>query len=384
MGIGLFYAVGSWLLVSPDALANSVLADSLSLDNLLWLGLPPFAAGVLLWVGHVYVRKLLGILPEADLGTYKRLLLLAQTVQLGLLLVLYTLTQGSVAMLLALGFPGLIAYWLGDTLWARWMNAVALAVVVLWLPFGYPTLLPLSGVGLLMQLLPVILLYGFALRMMSQLQLLARGRNDELTSIASTDTLTGLMNRRYFNLRLSSEISRARRYALPLSLVIVDIDNFKRINDTYGHSFGDRVLRELSQLLLANIRESDLLARFGGEELALILPNTKRLAAFDLLERLRQQVASRVFYAADDKVSITLSIGLTQFDSQRHSAVELIKEADMALYEAKNNGKNQVVMFGVHRPLTPAEAKQAAQSRMADTSPSQSEATPPLSPVVGD
>jgi diguanylate cyclase (GGDEF)-like protein len=192
------------------------------------------------------------------------------------------------------------------------------------------------------------------------------------------------MNRRYFNLRLSSEISRARRYALPLSLVIVDIDNFKRINDTYGHSFGDRVLRELSQLLLANIRESDLLARFGGEELALILPNTKRLAAFDLLERLRQQVASRVFYAADDKVSITLSIGLTQFDSQRHSAVELIKEADMALYEAKNNGKNQVVMFGVHRPLTPAEAKQAAQSRMADTSPSQSEATPPLSPVVGD
>jgi predicted signal transduction protein with EAL and GGDEF domain len=91
-----------------------------------------------------------------------------------------------------------------------------------------------------------------------------------------------------------------------------------------------------------------------------------------------------VFYAADDKVSITLSIGLTQFDSQRHSAVELIKEADMALYEAKNNGKNQVVMFGVHRPLTPAEAKQAAQSRMADTSPSQSEATPPLSPVVGD
>jgi diguanylate cyclase (GGDEF)-like protein len=167
-------------------------------------------------------------------------------------------------------------------------------------------------------------------------------------------------------------------------LVIVDIDNFKRINDTYGHSFGDRVLRELSQLLLANIRESDLLARFGGEELAMILPNTKRLAAFDLLERLRQQVASRVFYAADDKVSITLSIGVTQFDTQRHSAVELIKEADMALYEAKNNGKNQVVMFGVHRPLTPAEAKQAAQSRVSDKSPSPTEVAPPLTPVVGE
>jgi diguanylate cyclase (GGDEF)-like protein len=365
VGMGLFYALARWLLVSPAELLHaSLYAQELSLDNLLWLGLPPFTVGVLLWAGHQYIRQLINTLRDNDLAAFTRLLLVAQAIQLGLLLVLYTLTQGSVAVLLALGFPGLMAYWLGGAVWARWMNTIAMAVVVLWLPFGYPTLLPLNGLGLLLQVLPVMLLYGFALRMMSQQQLVTRGRNDELTSMASTDTLTGLMNRRYFNLRLSSELSRARRYGLPLSLVLIDIDNFKHVNDTYGHTFGDRVLRELSQFMMANIRESDLLARYGGEELALILPNTKRLAAYELLERLRQQVASRVFYAVEDKVSITLSIGLTQFDAQRHAAVELIQEADSALYEAKHHGKNQVVMYGVHRPLSPSEAKQMVQTRV--------------------
>ena len=165
---------------------------------------------------------------------------------------------------------------------------------------------------------------------------------DKLQSIATTDLLTGLTNRREFNSRLNIEIARARRYKTPLALALFDIDNFKRLNDLYGHQVGDRVLKELGKLLRDNTRESDIAARYGGEEFALILPETGEIEAYDLLERLRTLVSQTVFCLPDNPMTITLSIGVSQLDVTQYTSFEFVELADMALYEAKKNGKNQV------------------------------------------
>lgn len=166
---------------------------------------------------------------------------------------------------------------------------------------------------------------------------------DKLQSMAATDVLTGLTNRRQFNARLSQEISRARRHETPLTLVLFDLDNFKKINDVYGHPVGDRILKEISQLIQKNIRESDLSARYGGEEFALILPETREAEAYDLLERIRMIVAQTVFCLPENPLTITISIGLAQLELRKQTAFELVELADKALYEAKRLGKNQVV-----------------------------------------
>jgi diguanylate cyclase (GGDEF)-like protein len=170
---------------------------------------------------------------------------------------------------------------------------------------------------------------------------------DYLQSIATTDALTGLVNRRQFDTRIASEMARAKRHKKELSLALFDIDNFKRINDHYGHPVGDRILHELGQLIAQNIRESDIAARYGGEEFALILPETRRLEAYELLERLRRMVEQHVFCLPDTPLSISVSIGLTQFEIYKHTSMEFIDEADKALYEAKHLGKNRVVISGM-------------------------------------
>jgi diguanylate cyclase (GGDEF)-like protein len=170
---------------------------------------------------------------------------------------------------------------------------------------------------------------------------------DYLQSIATTDALTGLVNRRQFDTRIASEMARAKRHKKELSLALFDIDNFKRINDHYGHPVGDRILNELGQLIAQNIRESDIAARYGGEEFALILPETRRLEAYELLERLRRMVEQHVFCLPDTPLSISVSIGLTQFEIYKHTSMEFIDEADKALYEAKHLGKNRVVISGM-------------------------------------
>jgi diguanylate cyclase (GGDEF)-like protein len=159
-----------------------------------------------------------------------------------------------------------------------------------------------------------------------------------LERLTTTDPLTGIGNRRYYEQKLEDEILRANRYHHALSLIMFDIDFFKKVNDTYGHDAGDTVLKEYSALISSLIRNEDIFCRIGGEEFMLILPDTDLNASGIIAEKLRKAVAS-----FDSKVQITMSFGLVQYskDEKTHS---LYTRVDKALYEAKNLGRNRVVV----------------------------------------
>jgi len=154
---------------------------------------------------------------------------------------------------------------------------------------------------------------------------------------ASLDGLTGVYNFRYFSERLETEWSRAVRYEKPLSLIMVDIDYFKSINDNYGHLCGDRVLRDFSELLKQQIRETDVLARYGGEEFTIILPETHYQDAYNVAEKLRQVVSEHIFKAeeTDNDIKLTISLGIANYPSTAFSRGDLIYQVDQALYQAK-------------------------------------------------
>jgi len=164
------------------------------------------------------------------------------------------------------------------------------------------------------------------------------------------DPLIGIYNRRHLNLKLAEEIKRAHRYNFQLSMLLLDIDHFKNVNDTYGHYIGDLVLKGLGHLLLKNVRETDIVARYGGEEIAVIAPNTSVPAAADLAERLRQVVETSVMVPADEQedrqaVSISVSIGVAGLDQKIVDKQSLIERTDEALYRAKQKGRNRVVVY---------------------------------------
>ncbi|MFC1523696.1 HDOD domain-containing protein [Thermodesulfobacteriota bacterium] len=176
-----------------------------------------------------------------------------------------------------------------------------------------------------------------------------KNSNDKLQRLASTDELTGLFNRRHFMSMMKSEISRAVRYNRPLSFIIFDIDFFKKVNDTYGHPAGDRVLAEVSWRIGENIRNTEILARYGGEEFAIILPETSIKDAALLAERLRRSIERMEVTADQTRISnITISLGVTTFipDKGLKSEEEIIQAADKALYNAKNTGRNKVSIAG--------------------------------------
>lgn len=176
---------------------------------------------------------------------------------------------------------------------------------------------------------------------------LARKR-EELLALSRTDPLTSLSNRRYFEERLEEEFARARRYRSPLSLVMLDIDYFKRINDTFGHPFGDEVLRAVAQVTRARLREVDLLARYGGEELIALLPETSPADALIACERVREAIeALQLEYTSLDgnkrMVRCTASLGVASVPSPTlQTAEELLRAADECLYAAKGAGRNRV------------------------------------------
>src|SRR5919202_5931958 len=162
---------------------------------------------------------------------------------------------------------------------------------------------------------------------------------------ALVDTLTGLANRRHAQDALAIEISRAARFGDPLALVVVDVDTFKTVNDTHGHPFGDRVLRELAEVLRANLRDIDLPSRWGGDEFVLVLPGTDRDGAVAVAERIRVALSDRVVLTPEGAaVSTTASFGVAVYPDVASEA-ELLAAADAALYEAKRAGKNRVEAF---------------------------------------
>ena len=157
------------------------------------------------------------------------------------------------------------------------------------------------------------------------------------------DTLTSLFNRRYLMGRLQSEVARCHRHPeRPMSLVILDIDLFKPINDTYGHLAGDAVLRKLSALAAERVRDSDVIARIGGEEFAVILPDTNREGAVEMAEAIRKVVEADQFEIEDTTLKITLSAGIAQWDASMASISDLLRAADEQLYRAKETGRNKV------------------------------------------
>ena len=165
-----------------------------------------------------------------------------------------------------------------------------------------------------------------------------------------TDHLTGLFNRRYVERRLKEEWARAKRHGLPLSVLLLDLDHFKGINDTHGHAAGDLVLSEVGKLLLETVRETDVVARYGGEEIIVIAPNTSIGAAHALAERLRQRVEGRQADLASgrpaDRVAVTVSVGAAAMDPGDREGSSLVRRADVALYRAKQAGRNRTVVHG--------------------------------------
>lgn len=162
----------------------------------------------------------------------------------------------------------------------------------------------------------------------------------ELEHLATIDKLTGIYNRRKLDEYTISELERAKRYKEPFSLMIIDIDHFKRINDTFGHLVGDETLIALTTILTKNIRNSDILGRFGGEEFVILCPQTNTEAIFLLAEKLRICVEEYQFSKIEH---ITISIGIAQYNHE-NTKEELFEKADKALYEAKNSGRNRTVV----------------------------------------
>ncbi|MBX2809644.1 MAG: GGDEF domain-containing protein [Cellvibrionaceae bacterium] len=175
---------------------------------------------------------------------------------------------------------------------------------------------------------------------MEQGQTEMRHRLEQEKQRALTDTLTGLPNREAYSERLHQEVQRWQRYQHPLTLAIVDIDFFKKINDNYGHGVGDRVLKIVSAAIAKRLREVDFMARFGGEEFVLLLPETTGEQSLTLLNRIRESLAKAPFKYKDQKISITVSIGITAFNEGDHSQA-VFDRADKALYDAKENGRNR-------------------------------------------
>src|SRR3990172_6822100 len=165
----------------------------------------------------------------------------------------------------------------------------------------------------------------------------------KIQELSITDPLTGLYNRRYLNITLSEEWSRSSRHHEPLSLILADVDNFKSINDTYGHDKGDEVLRGLGEIFWKNVRKEDLAARYGGGEFVLVLPDTESADALALAERIRKASESRAYEWMGK--GATISIGIATFpDVQVVSYEELLQASDQAMYQAKVTGKNRVVV----------------------------------------
>ena len=171
----------------------------------------------------------------------------------------------------------------------------------------------------------------------------------DIETLAITDGLTGAYTRRYFIERFDEEIKRASLRKSNLSLLMIDADHFKMINDQHGHLAGDQVLKEISNIIQENVREIDIVGRFGGEEFCVVLPDTDMGGARLVAERIRKSAEKRLIKAYDSALRVTLSIGLAIYPSDGKLLEELMDKADWALYRAKSQGRNCVVAFGLYQ-----------------------------------
>lgn len=189
----------------------------------------------------------------------------------------------------------------------------------------------------------LLMMLGLLLRMHSR----ALAQRDEMRKLSITDPLTGVANRRWLTSSGEVEIKKATRHRQPASILMVDIDHFKAVNDTWGHPTGDRVIRSLAKAMVSNLRDTDIVGRLGGEEFAAVLPNTEAEGAFALANRLREFIESAAAIESDDgtPVGFTVSIGVAGREGDESSTFdEVLAKADKALYTAKDRGRNLVVL----------------------------------------
>jgi diguanylate cyclase (GGDEF)-like protein len=168
---------------------------------------------------------------------------------------------------------------------------------------------------------------------------------EEIERLAVTDGLTGLFNHRHFQETLAQEFNRIERFSEPISLLIIDIDHFKKINDTYGHPVGDAVLKKVSGIIRKTIRNIDIPARYGGEEFAVILLGTDTNGALKMAERLRRSIADAKFSSEQNAFNVTVSIGISTHAREMRKKEDLVEQADKALYHAKRTGRNRSVKW---------------------------------------
>ncbi|GEM_PF-340955 len=183
-------------------------------------------------------------------------------------------------------------------------------------------------------------------------------------NLSITDGLTRVYNRQYFDDVMEKEFLRAKRYKHPLALALIDIDNFKEINDTYGHTEGDRILSQFASRVQETIRNTDIFSRYGGEEFSVIMPLTDIEEGIVVMERLRVVIAGSVFPLTSKDIQLTASIGVSSlFDNPVHSAKELIQAADSALYLAKKTGKNRACIYTPEKAGVKSGADVSAEKR---------------------
>jgi two-component system cell cycle response regulator len=180
-----------------------------------------------------------------------------------------------------------------------------------------------------------------------------RAAKSQLEKLSITDGLTGLYNHRHFEERLAEEFRRSQRYIDPVSLIMLDLDHFKEVNDRFGHPFGDRVLRETAELIRSSVRDPDICARYGGEEFAIILPKTHLHGALAVAERMFRSLRGKT-HAVEvggqaTSLAVTASVGIAFYPSKDVSTPELlVKFADEALYRAKRDGRNTIRLYQAH------------------------------------
>ncbi len=178
----------------------------------------------------------------------------------------------------------------------------------------------------------------------NNLEEIVEQRTEILKWLAITDPLTGLYNRRYFMEQLEQEFKRSRRYERDLSLLMIDIDFFKRVNDTFGHQTGDLVLRKISSIIESQLRDADVAFRFGGEEFMVILPETSLQDASNVAERMRTEIMHSYYHHDGSEFNVTVSIGIISVKCNQVESIDsLIQKVDDNLYMAKKRGRNQII-----------------------------------------
>lgn len=187
---------------------------------------------------------------------------------------------------------------------------------------------------------------------------------EELREQAATDALTGLYNRRYFWDLLEREVLATERNRRPFSVIMLDIDHFKEINDTWGHDAGDYVLKEIANMLRASVRGSDVAVRYGGEEFAMLLPEASAGAAAERAESLRRALEALVIRYGEKNLSVTASFGVVEYDGSTHDAAALVKAVDEALYAAKAGGRNRVVWAAPRERATDQVTRSVAPAHL--------------------